>query len=550
MLDAHEAGGEGFPLRDYLRVVRRRWMLILAVLTLAVGAALAYSYTQPVTYVSSADVLVEPTAADISATGSGEVSSEEMATQVSVVTSVPVARLVQERLGLRVVPDLGELVTAEVQGSSRIVRITATSTRPQQAATVANNVAAAYLEYRSTESVRRFEDAAGSLSARQRAVEDRIDVIDSALLEEPSNRIQLEAERRNLLTQLGQIASQIGAIEGSIASGGSGGTLLQAAEVPQTPVSPKPLLNAILAVFVGLLLGVAAAVLRDRLDEVVHDEETVRRALGRSPVLGQIPGWDDQSTRGRLVSLMHPYSAASEAYQTLSVNVRFLLAAASRRPADRAGIVMTTSARANEGKTVTAANLAVAAAKVGMKVVLVDADLRRARVAERFGLGGDLPGLSDLLASGEDADSSLIDVGIERLRLLPAGTIPPNPTELLASPRMRLILAELASEADLVVLDTPPALLVADTLELVGAVDLTLVVARRGVSHRRAVTSVVERLRQLGAEAIGGVVNLVDARDGTKAPYPYKPSKVESLAVAPAPVAQPSARSRSSARSA
>jgi capsular exopolysaccharide synthesis family protein len=163
-----------------------------------------------------------------------------------------------------------------------------------------------------------------------------------------------------------------------------------------------------------------------------------------------------------------------------------------------------------------------------MRVVLIDADLRRARVAERFGLAGDVPGLSDLLASDDDVPSSLVDVGVENLLLLPAGTIPPNPTELLASPRMRMVLQEIAGNADLVVVDTPPALLVADTLELVSAVDLCLVVARRGSSHRRAIASVVDRLRQVGADSIGGVVNYIDSEDGTKGAYAaYEPAVPE-----------------------
>lgn len=528
MVDALDTGGDGTVLREYLRVLRRRWALILLIVSLAVGAAVAYSLSQPVQYVATAEVLVQPTTGDVGSTGTAEVTAEEMATQVEIVTSLPVATLVRERLRLAEVPELSDVVTAEVMGNSRIMRVTATASRPERAALIANGVAKAYVTYRSEESGRRFAQAAASLSAHQRAVEDRIDAIDQALLEEPTNRVELEAERRNLLTQLGQIASQIGAVDSSVASGG-GGTLLQAAEPPAAPVTPRPLMDGLLAVFVGLLLGIAVAVLRDRLDEIVRDEETVRRALGRAPLLGRIPRWDDSSNRGRLVTLLSPYSAASEAYQTLSVNVRFLLAA-SRRPATRGGVVLTTSAQTGEGKTVTAANLAVAAAKVGMRVILVDADLRRALVADRFGLGRDVPGLSDLLVSSDEVGDSLIDVGIENLRVLPAGTIPPNPTELLASPRMRMVLQEIARDADLVVLDSPPALVVADALELVGAADLTIVVARQGYSHRRALASVVERLRQVGAEAVGGVVNHIDAGDSAKAPYPYEPLKAVSAA--------------------
>jgi polysaccharide biosynthesis transport protein len=524
MVEVHDTAGDRFALRDYLRVLRRRWLLVALSLVLAVGGSVAYSLLQTPRYVAWAEVLVEP-ATDVNSAGTPEVTAEEISTQVQVVTSAPVARLVQEQLGLVSAPDLTELVTAEPQGTSRIVRITAAATRPTVAAIEANAVATAYLHYRGTQSTRQYEDAASDLSASQAAVEDRIDAIDQALLEDPRNSVELEAERRGLLTQLGQIASQIASVDQSVAGVGGGGTILHRAAPPAAPVSPRPLLNGVLAAFIGLVLGVGLALLRDRFDEVVHDEEAVRRALGRAPVLGRIPRWDEAGTKNRLVTLMHPHAVASEAFQSLSVNVRFLLAAA-RRPAHRAGVVMTTSAQPGEGKTVTAANLAVAAARVGMRVVLIDADLRRARVAERFGLGSDVPGLSDLLASDDDVASSLIDVGVENLLLLPAGTIPPNPTELLASPRMRMVLQEIAGNADLVVLDTPPALLVADTLELVSAVDLCVVVARRGSSHRRAIASVVERLRQVGADSIGGVVNFIDSEE-SKSAYSYEPAVTE-----------------------
>lgn len=524
MVEVQDTASDRFALRDYLRVLRRRWLLVALSVLLAVAGSIAFSLLQTPRYVAWAEVLVEPTASDVNASGTPEVTAEEMSTQVQVVTSVPVAKRVQRQLGLVAVPELTDLVTAEPLGTSRIVRITGSATRPAVAAVEANAVANAYLRYRGTEAARQFQDAATDLSARQSAVEDRIDAIDQALLENPRNRVELESERRGLFTQLGQIASQIASVDQSVAGVGGGGTILHQATPPDAPVSPRPLLNGVLAAFIGLVLGVGLALLRDRFDEVVHDEEAVRRALGRAPVLGRIPHWDEVGTKSRLVTLMHPHAVASEAFQSLSVNVRFLLAAA-RRPAHQAGVVLTTSAQPEEGKTVTAANLAVAAARVGMRVVLVDADLRRARVAERFGLGDDVPGLSDLLASDDDVASSLVDVGVENLLLLPAGTIPPNPTELLASPRMRMVLQEIASNADLVVLDTPPALLVADTLELVGAVDLSIVVARRGVSHRRAIASVVERLRQVGADSIGGVVNSIDAEDGTKAAaYSYAPA--------------------------
>jgi capsular exopolysaccharide synthesis family protein len=188
-----------------------------------------------------------------------------------------------------------------------------------------------------------------------------------------------------------------------------------------------------------------------------------------------------------------------------------LLAAARDGSAEQRRIVLVSSAVSGEGKTSIATNLAVAAARVGLRVVLVDADLRNPQVAERFGLGG-APGLSDALATGVPVSQHLMDVGVEGLRVLAGGTIPPNPAELLASPATRSILNELAASSDVVVVDTAPILAVADTLELVTPHSLVLMVARKGISRMHSLSASLLRIRQVGGHVAGSVFNDVEAR--------------------------------------
>jgi capsular exopolysaccharide synthesis family protein len=254
-----------------------------------------------------------------------------------------------------------------------------------------------------------------------------------------------------------------------------------------------------------LLLGGAGALLRDRFDDVVHDEAEVRRALGNAPLLGRIPRWPDQSHKGQLVTLRDSLAPASEEYQRLAVNVRFMLAP-GRDSKSPGAVVLSTSAQDGEGKTVTSCNLAVSAARLGLSVVLVDADLRRPAIAPRFGLQ-DPVGLSDLLMSDAAHESYLVDASVENLRILPAGTVPPNPVALLASVRMKKLLADLAQGADLVIVDSPPALTGADVLELVNHADMVMVVARDGVSRRRQLVSVTESLRHVAVSSVGLVYN-------------------------------------------
>jgi capsular exopolysaccharide synthesis family protein len=172
---------------------------------------------------------------------------------------------------------------------------------------------------------------------------------------------------------------------------------------------------------------------------------------------------------------------------------------------------MLVSAGADNGKTATAVNLAVAAARAGQRVVLVDADLRRTSVAGFFGLGR-LKGLSDAIVDRTEASSALIAVGVDNLRVLPAGTVPPNPTDLLAGRGMDRIHRELTAVADLVIYDTPAALAVPDVLEVGRLVDGAVLVLRHRVSTRREVGATIERLETLGIPVLGTVLNGIDTR--------------------------------------
>lgn len=271
---------------------------------------------------------------------------------------------------------------------------------------------------------------------------------------------------------------------------------------------------------VGTLLGIGLAVVRDHFDDLVRDEDDAKRAAPMLPVLGRIPtGSADQ----RLVTLVDGASPSAEAYRGLSASVRFLLAAnqtsglTSGTGAAGGQVVLITSPDAGDGKTSTAANLSVAAARAGLRVVLVGTDMRRPKLHRRFGMPAGA-GLSDVLAAEVPIREALLDVGVEGMWVLPAGTKPPNPAELLASPRMRELLDYLRGGSDLVVLDAPPVLAVADSLEMARHVDATLVVVRANQSRRRNLQHALERLEGVGAAVSGIVVNDLNAKS---AAYTY-----------------------------
>jgi capsular exopolysaccharide synthesis family protein len=260
------------------------------------------------------------------------------------------------------------------------------------------------------------------------------------------------------------------------------------------------------------------ALLRDRLDDTVRGELDVRRATGMRPLLGRIPAYDppDGVTRRGAISVIDPTSIAAESYRELSTNVRFLLGMPGVR--DRATSIMVVSASANDGKSTTAVNLAVASARAGQRVILVDADLRRPSANAFLGLGR-LRGLTDAAIAGLPVDEMLVTVGVDRLRLLPAGSIPSNPVDLLAGPAMERIHRELGADADLIVYDTPAALAVPDALEVGRLVDGAIVVLQHERSTRRELSAAVERLEQVGVPVLGTVMNAI--RSGSDTYYYY-----------------------------
>ena len=286
------------------------------------------------------------------------------------------------------------------------------------------------------------------------------------------------------------------------ASARAGGVLLRDASVPKVPAEPKPTRAALLGGLVGLILGIVLAYARDRLDDRIRDETRLKSLLGEVPVLGRIP-LDARKQPARPVALVEPRSPSSEAFRALNTNLRFLAAARSQgRTGELGEVLMVTSALASEGKTTVAGNLAVTAARTGLRVLLVDADLRKPSISRLFGVEAPR-GLSHLLA-GQKLKVR-VDTAEPNLRIIGAGAVPPNPAELLASPRAATIWQQLRQQADLVIVDTPPVLSVADALEISHHADWVLLTVRYRQSREHQLLAALERLHRVGSPMTGVV---------------------------------------------
>ncbi|HEY4377805.1 MAG TPA: polysaccharide biosynthesis tyrosine autokinase, partial [Acidimicrobiales bacterium] len=243
-------------------------------------------------------------------------------------------------------------------------------------------------------------------------------------------------------------------------------TIAQRATVPTAPVSPNPTLDIGLALVVGLGLGIGAALLRGVLDTRVH-EVTQLAAVTGAPVLAALP-WDPTTATNPLAVVSGASGATAEAFRQLRTNLQFV--DIDHPPK----IVAITSAGAHEGKTTTALNLAAALAEAGQRVCLVEADLRRPKLASILGVPGEV-GLSSLLVDKAHLEDALQEVG-PRLTVLPAGTVPPNAGDLLASTIAPTVFRGIAAGFDCVVVDTAPLLAVSDGAAVASRADATLLV--------------------------------------------------------------------------
>ena len=267
--------------------------------------------------------------------------------------------------------------------------------------------------------------------------------------------------------------------------------------------SPNKQQDALLGAIVGFLAASAVVVLAAALDTRVRSK-TALEGITELPVLGAIEQ-TSPSADPRPVAIRQPNGSAAEAFRQVRSGLRFAAASHETR------MLAITSSRPAEGKTWTAANLAFVLAETGKRVLLIDADLRKPKVADAFGIIGSV-GLTTVLIDAIPLTSAVQPWPRSTLEILPAGAVPPNPAELLASERMKEILQQVADDYDLVVIDTAPVQVVADATVIAQQVDSVLIVADTTRVRRAQLAATIEALERTGAHVAGVVLNRVKPR--------------------------------------
>lgn len=288
-------------------------------------------------------------------------------------------------------------------------------------------------------------------------------------------------------------------------------TTEEMATLPRIPIYPRKGLNYVLGFLLALALSIGGAVLVEYLDDAIRSPVDIEQRC-RTPLLAIIPRFEN--TGSSLVLLESPRSHASEAFRTLRSSLKF---ASLGKPLKT---IMVTSPEPSEGKSTLAANLGGAFAQGGQKTVILDADLRRPRVHEIFGLDKDI-GLTNVLVGDMDLDSVIKETGIENLYAITCGPIPPNPAELLESERMKELLEELKQKADIIIIDSPLVIGLADAVILSSISDGVLIVARYNSTSRSAFNQARKMLETANANILGAVLNEMDMRRARYGYYYY-----------------------------
>lgn len=493
-------------LRTYLAVLRRRKWSIVLVTALTVGSALAFSFRQTPIYTSVAKLQVKPPTVNQYLQNVPVGSLVSMDTESQIASSAKVAELAAERLGTARTPeDLLESLSVSVPTNTQVLEIAFSDPDPATAQAGAAAFTQAYLDFKVQQATEAFAAVERSLSERIKDLQQQLAVQqEKAAAAEPGSPEQLAAQ-----AEIDVLTTRIATYETRVSDLGlidlDPGEVIQPADLPTSPSSPKHVRNGVLALAVGLALGVGLAFLREHLDDRVAGREGFEEILG-APTLAVVPhlkSWR-KGERTELPALENPDGAPAEAYRTIRTNLLFMA-----RDGDIKTVAVI-SPGPGEGKTTTAANLAVSLAQADKRVIALSCDLRKPRLHRFFNLSNDIGLTSVLTGRATLKDAILRPVGVPMLRLVASGPVPHNPSELLSSEGLDQLLAQLRQVADFVIIDTAPGLAVSDGLVLAPKVDAVLVVADAGSTSRAALRQLREHLEQVSGNIIGGVFNNFD----------------------------------------
>lgn len=501
-------------LQEYWTIVKRWWWLMVACVLVAAVSSYIGTLGMPRIYQATTTVMIGQSIQQVNPNSSDIWVSQQLArTYSEMVKRQPILEGAARALGLNFIPSGGNVSTRQIEGT-QLLEISVRDTDPLRAKALADEIANQLILQSPTSSKdqerQNFVQAQlTDLESKIRNTETEIEAEQAKLDAANSARAiqQYQSNINALQTKLSGYRTSYASLLLTVQGGVNFISIFEYARIPTNPISPNVPQTVLLAAAIGLALAVGGALLIEFLDDTVKTPDDVAR-LTPLPVLGSIAPIEGESNQDRLIVAKQPLSTISEAFRVLRTNIQFAFV---DRPLRSLSI---TSAGPSEGKSVTLANLATSIAQSGLKVVAVDADLRRPTLHKIFGISNE-EGLSDLVLHPEEqATRYLKNTNVENLWLLTTGPLPPNPAELLGSDRMGDIIEELKGFADILVFDTPPALVVTDAVVLSARVDGTVVVLDSARTRRALFKRVLDELKRVRTNVLGVVLNRVKIHEG------------------------------------
>jgi len=534
-------------LRQIITTILKKWWLVVLV-TGALGAlGYLYSLSQTPIYEARTSLIVGQTIQAREVSRSMIETSQEVAlTYADIAKRFPVVQGAIDELGLgESWQDLRKRIEVNLVQGTQLLEIATVATTRQEATMIADEIARQLILLSPSNAQRQDEETkqyqAGrieTLKAKIQSGEEKLAELEAINIDEDSTReiTEIQAEINTLAGLINEWEANYNTLitfREANTDSANNLAILEPAQATDEPVSPRTLLNTLVATILGFVLSIGLIFLLDFLDDTLGSAENVARVLD-APYLGSIAKIKGRSMQDRLIINQDPYSDAAESYRLLRSKVQFLTS-------DGPKIFLITSPHAMEGRTTTVANLGVVMAQAGLRTIIVDGDLREPMQHEIFGISND-GGLGHLLRFPDLQPQAYLKRSnqVPNLRILNSGNLPPStqqamsgglapsPSELLGSSRMAQLLANLREQADVIIIDSPPAVPVADASVLANLVDGVLLVLDAKRSKREAAKRAIFNLRQARANILGTLFN--HAQTGRKSSSrPTKQSGDENL---------------------
>jgi capsular exopolysaccharide synthesis family protein len=499
----YDADASGpLELRDYLDVIRRRFVLIAVIALVLAGIAFVYASSQSDEYAATASILVQPIQVDLAETSQRRDQLVNMFTEREVVRSTRVATEVAQRVeGAPTTARLQENVSIVVVDDTTVMRITYTAPTPRLAQEIAQSFADVYLEQRDSAAEAEVERRGGDLDVQLADALDRFSQFVEAQASAAEGTvvyINASAEVVRAQADIERISAELADLRGLSVDGGS---VISPAERPRSPVNLDASIIVALGLMAGFIIGVPTAFVRDSFDDRIRSDHDLERNFGR-PVLGTVPGfgsWLTSETSERTPTILRdPGGAAAESFRRL----RSTLLAVSRD--ESVSSILVTSSVGGEGAPNVAVNLAVAFAQAGTDTLLISANFRDSHVDDLLGIGS-APGLGDvLLGSARAQDVTRFIPGVpDTLRVIPSGANLDNPADALDSPIVEKVVGGFDVPFEMLIVEAPPVTTAADALSLAQLTGGAVLCVRSWSSYLSVVDDTMNQLAQVRANVLG-----------------------------------------------